>query len=98
MTVRCMPRCEERNFRGEWIRSSNRGYFAYMRQDSEVVEEGARLSGGQRQRLSITRTILKDAPTLLLDEATAHSWRVNRKKLRSRKRYFRQQVTKSIYK
>ncbi|MDD1607644.1 MAG: ABC transporter ATP-binding protein/permease [Methylococcaceae bacterium] len=49
----------------EFIQAMPEGY------DALVGERGVKLSGGQRQRIAIARVMLKDAPILLLDEATA---------------------------
>ena len=50
----------------DWVRELPDGL------DTLVGEDGRRHSGGQRQRLTLARTLLSDAPVLVLDEPTAH--------------------------
>ena len=49
--------------------------------DTVIGENGASLSGGERQRISIARAIMKDAPIIILDEATANVDPENEKEL-----------------
>ncbi|MBI2760264.1 MAG: ABC transporter ATP-binding protein [Chloroflexi bacterium] len=69
----------------EAARRANVDEFASVLPDgyeTMVGERGMQLSGGQRQRVAIARALLKDAPILVLDEATSHLDAVNEAEVR----------------
>ncbi len=66
-----LARCDE------FVKKLSHGY------DTMIGENGEKLSGGERQRISIARAILKDAPIILLDEATASLDAENESKIQS---------------
>ncbi len=61
----------------EFVQKLPQGY------DTLIGENGERLRGGERKRISIARAILKDAPVILLDEATASLDTENESKIQS---------------
>jgi ATP-binding cassette subfamily C protein CydCD len=67
----------ERAALGEFVASLPDGL------DTMVGERGTQLSGGQRQRVAIARAFLKNAPVLILDEATSHLDAVSERAVRS---------------
>ena len=71
MRAAALARCDE------FVINLPEGY------DTLIGENGERLSGGERQRISIARAILKDAPIILLDEATASLDAENESKIQS---------------
>ena len=71
----------------EFIRYFDKGY------ETTVGEAGGRLSGGERQRIALARAILKDAPIVILDEATAFTDPENEVKIQQSLRHLTKNKT-----
>ena len=72
-----VERAIERAALGDFVRHLPEGLA------TRVGERGVQLSGGQRQRISIARAFLKDAPILILDEATSHLDTISEQRIRA---------------
>jgi ATP-binding cassette, subfamily C, bacterial CydC len=68
------PEADEASLQGTIARAQLAEFVERLPEglDSYVGEQGSRLSGGERQRLAVARALLKDAPLLIMDEATAN--------------------------
>ncbi|MCH7476951.1 MAG: ABC transporter ATP-binding protein [SAR324 cluster bacterium] len=78
------PDADEREIRQAIARAALEEFVSALPEGLEtpVGERGVRLSGGQKQRVAIARAFLKDAPVLILDEATSHLDAVNEQAVR----------------
>ncbi|MCI0545708.1 MAG: ABC transporter ATP-binding protein/permease [Candidatus Rokubacteria bacterium] len=78
------PEASEAEVRAAAVRASLAEFVESLPDGFETVvgERGTQLSGGQRQRVAIARAFLKDAPLLILDEATSHLDVVNEQVVR----------------
>ena len=63
----------DENIKQALIRAGMGDYLNEKGLDFTIQESGSNLSGGEKQRISIARAILKDAPIVVLDEATAYA-------------------------